>query len=481
LSLKKSAITGIKWSLFTSILVVVLSFIELTILAKILTPKDFGVIATASVINGLFMGYIDLGISAAVVQRDDISREQLSTVFWLYVLGGLFCYLFIVAITPLAASFFNEPQLGTILPAVALSTLLMSFCLQPYWLLEKNLHFDLLAKQEVSFIVVGFIVTVWTAYSGKGVWALVYGPLAGTAVRSAMILWSGFRRWPPMLYFNLKDLDSFKKFGLFQLGERTILYSNNKLDQLLVGKLLGVKELGYYNFASTQVIQLIYLINPILTRVSFPVLARLQNEPMRLKQNYLKIIGMISWLNAPITFGLVLIAPSAVPLVFGPQWTPAVPLVQLLAINSLIRCTGDTVNSLLLAKGRVDASFNWNIFIFITTLPASYVGASTGGVTGIAIAQVLMGACLAPLIYCYLAKPLIGPCGRQYFAAILKPFGMSVIMAVIVWIMFPAITMSVTLLILETLVGGALYLTMVKIADQELYQEIKGLLADMAG
>ncbi len=476
MALKQSAVSGVKWSLMSTTSIAAIDFIQVTILAHLLKPTDFGLIAMASVVIALFLEYLDMGTSAALIQRNDISREQMASLYWLNVFVGLACFFVVCAMSPLVVAFFHEPLLYKILPALAANIVFMSVGLQFYWLMEKNLQFNILGKLQIFAYVVEFLVTIASAFYGLGVWSLVWGLLACSVVKNIIISWIGWTHWPPMFHFSVKDINCYIRFGLFQLGDRSIAYATGSLDKLLVGKLLGAQELGYYTFAFNEVILLAYMFNPMLMRVSFPVLSRMQNDILRLRHSYLKMITLLSTVNAPLFFGLAVVAPTIIPLIFGAKWTPAVPLVQILAIYSYIRSTCDPINSLLLAKGRVDLSFKWNLFMLTATIPVIFIGAVLHGTIGVATALVLMAACVTLVIYKYLVRPLIGSCCRDYFFAILKPVVLALIMGFCVWFISPYIADASALLAIQMVIGVSIYLFLLMSVDRTLFYEIKGYL-----
>ncbi|MCD5406439.1 MAG: MOP flippase family protein [Desulfotomaculum sp.] len=207
----------------------------------------------------------------------------------------------------------------------------------------------------------GVITAISTALIGQGVFALVWGALANAAARTLFLLVVGLKNWRPAWRFKISDIRSFVSFGLYQLGERTINFLNSKLDTILIGSLLGAQALGFYTLAWNLIIQPLQKLNPIITRVAFPVFAKLQDDNARLKRGYMSTLNILSAMNFPYFFGLAVVAPLLVPVVFGMQWLPSILLMQILCVVGLLRSTGNPIGSLLLAKGRADWGFKWNL------------------------------------------------------------------------------------------------------------------------
>lgn len=428
MSLKKSAASGVKWTTVSSVAITVLQFIQLAVLARLLSPEDFGLMAMVAVVIGFAAAYADMGISAAIIHRQDATREQLSSLYWLNLLAGVLVYLVVLALTPVIVALYDEPRLSKLIPWITLTFLINPLGTQFQLLLQKNLRFRRLALIEISAALVGASVAIVAALLGQGVFALIWGTLSSNMTSALLLLSVGLREWRPQWYFRYADLTGYLSFGCYQMGERSINYLNSALDQLLVGSLLGAQALGYYKLAWSLAIQPIGRINPILTRVAFPLFARIQNEPERLQKGFLLVLRMLSTVNAPLLLGLAAVAPVLIPVVFGTQWMPAVPLVQVLAFVTLMRSTGNPVGSLLLAKGRADLGFKWNCLLLVTQLPGVYLGAYLGDALGVAISLVILQLIYSVFNYRILIRTLIGPCLREYLLSMLPALGLASVM-----------------------------------------------------
>lgn len=428
MSLKKSAASGVKWTTVSSITTTALQFIQLAVLARLLSPEDFGLMAMVAVVIGFAAAYADMGISAAIIHRQDATREQLSSLYWLNLLAGLLVYLVVLAMTPAIVALYGEPRISRLMSWITLTFLITPLGTQFQLLLQKHLRFRRLALIEISAALVGASVAVVTARFGQGVFALIWGTLSSNATSTVLLLIVGLREWRPQWHFRSADLKGYLSFGCYQMGERSVNYFNSTLDQLLIGSLLGAQALGYYKLAWSLAIQPIGRINSILTRVAFPLFARIQNEPERLQKGFLLVLRMLSTVNAPLLLGLAAVAPVLIPVVFGTQWLPAVPLVQMLAFVTLLRSAGNPVGSLLLAKGRADLGFKWNGLLLVTQLPGVYLGAYLGDALGVAISLVILQLIYSVFNYLILIRTLIGPCLREYLLSMLPSLGLASVM-----------------------------------------------------
>jgi O-antigen/teichoic acid export membrane protein len=459
MSLKRQAAVGTYWMGGSGAIGTVLQLGTLIILARRLEPQDFGLAAMVTVVVGLMQAYADMGISNAIIHRQDTTPDQLSSLYWLTIFASGGAYVLVVATTPLIVLLYDEPRLSDMVPVAALALLFSSPGMQFRILLQKALRFKDLAIIESIGIAVGAAVAIGSALANQGPYAIIFGILANAAVTSVLALAVGWTDWPVGLAFQRRHLDGYLSFGLYQMGERTANYVWEKLDQLLIGALIGPQALGYYNLATNLVYLPMQRINPILTRVAFPLFARVQENTDQLKRGFMIMRQLLATVNFPIYMGLASTAPIFVPLFFGEQWLEVAPLIQILAFVVAMRSTGNPIGSLLLAKGRADYGFYWNVLVILFQIPVVAAGAHFGGVIGVAIAILLAQCVYFGLGYLLLVRRLIGPCLSQYLVA-LAPAGLAAgIMAAVVLLVAAASPNQTSgLLITQILIGIVVYL-----------------------
>jgi len=368
MSLKKQTISGLKWSTVNSGAISLLAFVRLWVLALLLSPEDFGLMAMVLTVVDLAMSYADTGLSAAIIHRQDADRKELSSLYWLNVASGFTLFFILWAITPLVAIFYREPRLYTLLPASSLAFIISSFGNQFGVLLQRDVEFSTLAKQEIVSALIGTAIAVAAAFLGQKVWSLIYGQLAGITTKTILLLYIGFKRYKPILYFSVGNLKGFFGFGLYQMADRTINYLSGRMDQLLVGNFLGAEMLGYYNFAFNLVMQPLFKINSVITVVMFPVFAKIQNDLDRLRKGFVELIRFIFSINAPILVGLVSVASTVIVMVFSEKWSRSIIFIQILAFVALLRSTNDPIASIGLARGRATSSLDGIFILWLVTL-----------------------------------------------------------------------------------------------------------------
>jgi len=385
MSLAQSAARGVRWTTLSMLLITMTQMIRLMVLGRILGPESFGLLAMMLVVTGFAELLSQMGLSEALIQRPAPTHNELSSLYWLNIaLGGLL-YVTLLLATPLIATLYSTPQLEQLLPWVVLVFLISPWGIQFKALLQKQLHFRPLAIIEILAALVGTVLAIVLAWQGYGVWSLVWGQLAQSTVMTLSLVLVGWQRQMlPGFYFNYASVKPYLSFGLHLLGSNILNYFNSRTDQLVVGVLLGSQALGYYSMAFNLVLQPISRINPVLTQVAFPVLTKVRSDKVRLKRGYFRMLNLLSSINAPILIGVAAVAPLLIPLALGDQWLPIVPLIQVLALFALIRSTGNAGGSLILACGRADLAFYWNLVLFAFIPLAVVVGAIIGALQGIA-------------------------------------------------------------------------------------------------
>ena len=461
MSLKRQAAEGAYWTGTSSVVVTVLQFAQLAVLARLLVPEDFGLMAMMMVVVGFAQVFADMGMSNAIIHRQDTTDDQLSSLYWLNILAGTVLFLLLLAAVPAIEAFFAEPRLAELIPVTALIFLIAPFGQVYQALLQKNLRFRELAVGETSAAAVSAAVAITAAIAGQGIYALIFGQLANIACRTAVLIGYGWSDWRPSLHFRRRDLDNYLSFGLFQTGERAINYISERLDQLLIGALLGAEALGYYHLAFNLVILPVARINPVLTRVAFPIFARIQDDAAKLRHGFMTMQRVLAALNFPLLFGLAVVVPVFVPTVLGEQWAPSILLVQILAGVALLRSTGNPVGSLLLGKGRADLGFYWNVWVVFTQIPAVYVGAKVSGTEGVAGALLLMQIAYFWCGYLFLVRRLLGPCLRSFLATLGPAAFTAGVMALAVTGLTEVVTFGAyPLLIAQVGIGALLYVVL---------------------
>lgn len=418
-TLREEAARGVKWTSVSTAFVVVVGIVQVAVLTRLLTRADFGLMAMVTTVTGFAAIYADMGLSNAIVQRRAPTREQLSTLYWTNVAAGVVLFVAVSALSPLVAAFFREERLQPLVVMAAAVFVVTTPGQQFQFLLQKELEFDRLARIDMTSATAGFAGALTTAALGLGVRALIVGVLTQAATRTAQLLWVGWRRWRPHLHYARRDLEGYLSFGLYQLGERSIYYWAANVDYLLIGRYLGAAPLGIYTIAYNLVVLPVSRLNPVLTKVAFPVFARRQDDADALRRGFGELIELVALVTFPLLVGLGVTAPLAVPVIFGQAWEPAVVLVQILVVMGLLKCLSNPLGSVLLAKGRADVGFWLNVATTAVTV-AVLVVAVRWGTSAVAWGHTLVNL-LFFFVELWIIERIVAMRWPGYFARLARP------------------------------------------------------------
>jgi O-antigen/teichoic acid export membrane protein len=351
-----------KWTSISAVVVTVCQLGQLSILARYLDDSDFGLMAIVLVVVGFASTFADMGVSNAIIQRQSITHRQLSSLYWLNLFSGLLLSIAVVCLAPFIVRFYQRPELFDLLLLLSVSFFIVSIGNQYRVLCQKELQFNRMALIEISSAFIAFVVAVSMAVSGYGVYSLVWGSLSKSITTSAAYTFVGIRHHHrPSFVYDHESLAEIYGFGLFQIGERSINYFSANMDKILLGKMVGMDAVGQYDLAYRLIIFPLTKINPIVNRIAFPVFSKYQNEPESLGNCYGLGVKALSLVTIPLLVFLFIFSEDVVLVMFDEGWDSVSDLVKILSVVGIIKAIGNPGGSLILALGRADVGFWWNV------------------------------------------------------------------------------------------------------------------------
>lgn len=378
MTVKHKTFSAVRWTALSAVAQASLQLAQVAVLARLLAPGDFGLMAMVAVVLGYASLFSDFGVNIAFVQKQDVSDEQRSSLFWLNVLISIGITIFVVSISPMAADYFGDARLTPLLMLSASTFVLSALGSQIKVALSKELDFRPLVMLEISVAILGFTMSAFGALAGWGVYALVISGIA-TATVSTLLTW-GFlsRGWRPMWRFRLSDTKPFLGFGGALVADNLVTRVNTTIDIILGGRFLVAGQLGLYSLPRNLALQVQMMVNPIITRVGFPLIAKLQHDVERVRSIYLKTINMTASTNAPVYIGIAVFAPEIVAILLGPKWVSSGELLRIFALWGGIRSLSNPVGSLVQGMGRADLALKWNFSLLFITIPTIWLGSQYG-------------------------------------------------------------------------------------------------------
>jgi len=457
----------------------ILRFVSLMVLARLLGPKDFGLVGMVTAFTGVLLLFRDFGLSIATVQRPNVTDEQLSTLFWINVAVGSLLALFTAAMAPFLAAFYHEPRLVGVASALACSFLFNAVGIQHGALLQRQMRFTALSVVSLISLVVSTATAIGGAMAGYGYWALVAMTLTQPLFNTVGV-WIA-TGWIPGRPHRRIGIRSMAHFGGTVTLNGLIVYTASNFEKILLGRFCGADALGLYGRAY----QLINIptgnLNSAVGEVAFSALSRLQDDPVRLKSYFLKGYSLVLAMTMPLTVACALFADDMIFVFLGPKWKAASIIFRLLAPTILVFATANPLSWLVMSLGMIRRSLKMGLVI-APIMIASYMIGLPYGPKGVACAySAVMILWLIPVIAWSVHGTVISLSDVLLIAS--RPFASSIVGAALAFMVrsiygqslspLPRLALEITVL-LATFAGMLLFAT----GQKALYLNLFRVLTD---
>jgi O-antigen/teichoic acid export membrane protein len=421
MSLKAKAIKGVKLNTISTTLNIVVQTAQIFIIAKILSPEQFGLMSLLLIVIRFSDIFFEMGLTNAIIQRRNITDEQVSTLHYFnFVVGAVILIILLLLSYPLS-QLFGQPSLKKLIPLLSIVYIIIPFGQQYKAFLQKKLEFSILTKIEILSTMSAFLIITITVWLGFGVISLVYSQLFSVLLRTALLVYYGRRIIKVERVFRFSKIRDIISFGLYQTGENILNFLNSNIDSLAIGKINGAAPLGFYNIAYSLIIVPSTRINPIVMRVFFPYFSEIQNLKKKLTTDFYKLLKILNLINFPLFVGLFLLAEPMIYFCFGARWIEAVLLIKILCGVGLLKSIGNSFGILLYALGHAKRMFNFNLFKTAISVPSIVVAAYYGGAIGVAVVFLVLQLIFFSMSYHYLINYSIGNTLNEYLGSILIP------------------------------------------------------------
>lgn len=472
MSLREKALKGLVWSVIQKWGRAAISTLAFIALARLLPPEAFGLVAMATVITAFIEILLDQGFSAAIVQRTDLEREHLDTAFWISVLIGLVLALGLVLASEAAAGFFGEPELAPVLRWLSLSFIFVALSSTQTAILQRDLKFKSLAARSTVAAIAGGVVAVGMALTGFGVWSLV-GQNLVRALVGVLVLWRA-STWRPGFRVSRAHYKELFTFGISVTGNNVLNSLTRRSDDFLIGYFLGPVLLGYYTVGYRLLLVTIRLVTGIVNAVAFPTFSRIQQNRKRTRRAFYEVTQYTSLLAFPVFIGLAVLAPLLVPALFGEQWAPSIPVMQILALIGILQSVLIFNGSVMRASGKPSWQFGIMLLTFICSVGAFLI-VVRWGIVAVAAAFVIVGYLVAPISYVAVRR-LIQIDFRTYLGQFAAPLSASLVMvAVILGLKYVLEQQAINLylqLIVYVTAGALTYLLVIALTARSLSRQV---------
>ncbi|PGY06449.1 MOP flippase family protein [Bacillus sp. AFS031507] len=425
---------GVKWTGISTLMISAIQIIQFALLGKLMSISEFGLVGMITTIVVFAQIVLDLGFGSAVIQKEKVSSRVLSTLFWLNVGVGLGLFVLLFLCSPLIAMYFQRSELSELIRILALMFLIAPIGQQCQYLLQKELRFNLLGAIEVGTTLISFLTLVILMFTIRPIYAFVISQVVLNSLKGILYYISYQKKWRPSLVFDMSECKEYMTFGAFQLASRLVNRIGSNLDVILIGRFMGAEALGIYNLAYQIVTIPVLKINPIITRVAFPVFSKSHQNQVELTDGFLHMTRLLSLVSFPILMGLTAVSNVLIQTIFGQKWLEAVPVLQIMAVVGILRVLMNPNGSVILAKGKANLAFYWDACVLIFYGVSLWLAVMTNKLeivawtyAGVSLVNFLVGR--------WFLNWLIQLRFRQYLKTISIPFLLSLLITAIAFCM----------------------------------------------
>ncbi len=476
MNIKSKTIQGVFWSGIQNWGSQAGSFIVFLILARLLTPESFGLVALANVFINFMQIFLNQGFAHALIQKQNLEEQDINTAFWTQVFVGFLLTTITLSSANLIAFTFNQPRLNLIVQVLSILFIIASFSQTQVTLLKREFKFKVMATRSLLGILIAGIVGILMAFWGYGVWSLV-GQQLTYEIIGVIVLWTA-STWRPKFQFSWQALSQLYRFSLNLLGYKLLEFFNQRTDNLLIGYFLGEVALGYYAISHRILQVLTQLLIGTLNQVALPTFSRLQDEPKQFLSAFYRATQFTSLIAFPVFSAIIILSPQLVITLFGEQWRSAIPILQILPLTGILRAVSFFQRSAFVAMGQPSIQMKLGLLNAIVNVLACLI-AVQWGILAVAGAYVISDYLVFPLGQWFLGK-LISLSWKTYLSQFLAPVISTMIMVSVIFIIQQSLTPILSLqlsLIICSIIGFIVYTLSIKLLFPELFSHIFTLVA----
>lgn len=478
MTLKQKTISGLIWSFIDSFANQGIQFIVGILLARILSPREFGLIGMLAIFIALSQSFVDSGFTHALIRKRDCTQTDYSTVFYYNLVVGILLYLILFFFAGSISVFFNEPQLELLLQVLGFGLILNAFGMIQRTILIKNINFKFQTRVSVIASTLSGIIAIFMAFNGFGVWSLVALTLSRFGF-SSILLWI-WTKWKPSLIFSKNSFKELFSFGSKLLFSSLIDTAYRNIYFLIIGKYFSVVELGYYTRADQFQALPSQQLTGIIDRVSYPILSTIQEDVKKLRMAYKNIIKSTMFVTFVLMLGMVAIAKPMIVTLIGEQWLPSVIYLQMLCFVGMFYPLHALNLNMLKVQGRSDLFLRLEIIKKILSIPIIIIGIIYG--IKIMILGMIVHTIIAYFINSFWSGKFIGYSSVEQIKDILPSFVLALTVALVILMLGNIIDFAnIWILVTQITVGAVLTVILAEIFRLNSYLYIKEIIFNKLG
>lgn len=388
MSTKISLLSGGIWTGISSAVALLTQLLRVIILTRFLEKSDFGTVAIINMIIGFCLCFADLGFSSVIMYKQELSRKEFSSIYWLQFILYIIIFIILSAVSPLFSLFYEDNDLNLLIPLSSLSVVFLAIGKLHESVLQKKYEFISIAIRNIISNTTSLILSLLLAYKGFGIYSLVISTLFQSIFYNVWSLCAGVRYQPVSLCLEIKKIKPFLKIGIYQTYTRIADYLSSQIDVFIIGKILGTEVLGMYDLAKQLVYRLVTFVRMVMSQIALPVLTNANECDEEVKKRFLYVTKVVAYICTPLCMLLIVFSKEIIYILYGESYVEAAPVVIIFSLISLISSVTSLYDMLGIAKGRTDLNFRNTVFRILLTLPLITI-ASYFGMTFVALAYLI--------------------------------------------------------------------------------------------
>ncbi len=471
-TLKEKTVGALLWNLVDRLGQQILMFVLGILVANILSVEDYALVGMLAIFTAIANIVLESGFSSALIQKKDANELDFNSVFFFNMGISVVLYLLLVACSPLIAMFFHQPKLTLLAPVIFFALLINSFSIVQTTILNKKFNFKALAKVNVVSVLVSGISSLVMALLGFGVWTLALQPVVLALCRTIM-LWLN-SSWRPKRQFSWISVRGLFRYASSLLGASLINTCFLNVYSLIIGRIYPVKQLGYYTQGNKMCDMGVATLYGSIQNATFPIFSSIQDEGDRLIRAYRKTVRFTAFITFPALIGLIVIAPALIKLLLKAEWWPCIPFFQLMCAGGCFTIFTAINNNFIKVSGRSEIIFKIELYKIVVTVVFLLLTFHYSVLVMVA-GQVVARAVIYIINVLYSDKYTGYSFGSQVLD-LLPYLGLSLLMGGAIWAMRLLIINSLFLMITQIIVGGLIYIILVKLSGSKLLDEALGMI-----
>lgn len=471
-TLKQKAISGVKWTFLDQAGSLGISFLVGIVLARLLDPSEYGLIGMVTVFTAIATVFTDSGFGQAMVRKTNLTEEDRLTAFWFSTGVGVLVYFTLFLFAPWVSVFYKEPQLTDILRVTSIPILFSGLLTIPNMMFTRDINFKIITKISFSRAILSGLIGIYMAMKGYGVWALIAQGLVSSGVE--IILYNFYYRWKIKFIFNKKSFEYLWGFGSKMLASNLLSAAYNNLYQVIIGKFYNSADLGQYQRGQSYSGLFSNTLTQVVQKVSFPTLSKIQDDIVRLRNGYRKIIRTTTFISCSGCIALAAMAKPLIIILIGEKWLPAAEYLQIICFGALLYPVHAINLNVLTVMGRSDLFLKLEIIKKIIGVVPIIIGVFIG--IKMMLWAGVASSFLSFAINAYYSDRLINYSFEKQFTDILPFIIVSLCLGVLTWSITFLSVQVVFQLLIQLVVFVTLTIVYYEWKKNEEYFEIKKII-----